>query len=171
MESNQKITRNQLSTIYRGWDKQQFDHREFIDHLLGVGLTLLDLDIAIVSRIEGRKYIVEHCVGGEIPIGQEFRLSITYCSLTIQHQNTFSIHDVAVSEYLDHPCFKEFKLTRYIGIPIMKDGQIYGTVNFSSPESRTSPFTTGQKAIVKLIAESINLSLYARNVETNDPSV
>jgi len=124
---------------------------------------LLGLDIAIVSRIEGRKYIVEHCVGGEIPIGEVYRLSITYCSLTIQQQNTFSIHDVQVSEYLDHPCFKEFRLTRYIGIPIMKDGQIYGTVNFSSPKPQTSSFSDEQKAIVKLIGESINLSLLARD--------
>ncbi len=42
------------------------------------------------------------------------------------------IDDMGSSEYSGHPCYEAFQLEAYIGVPLLVDGQRFGTLNFSS---------------------------------------
>ncbi|HSG23363.1 MAG TPA: ATP-binding protein, partial [Azonexus sp.] len=56
------------------------------------------------------------------------------------------------SEYAGHPCFQDFQLAAYIGMPIRVDGEIFGTLNFSSAQGRSRDFDPSDLEFVRLLA-------------------
>ena len=106
-----------------------------IREILRTGLQTLGLDIGIVSHITGEQYIVVQCesTGEGIAAGTEFELQDTYCSDVIRTGKTRFYKDVAeITEMLKHPCYLNTQLRAYIGTPIIVNGSIWGTLNFSS---------------------------------------
>ncbi|MEQ9317871.1 MAG: PAS domain S-box protein, partial [Polyangiaceae bacterium] len=84
----------------------------------------LGCDAAILSRISGRKYFVEHvhAPGLSLERGQVFQLGTTYCALTVEAGDVVAIHDMGQSEHRGHPCYEAFSLETYIGIVIRVAG-------------------------------------------------
>jgi len=148
--------------LFEGWRNIPFDTDAQLQNLLAVGLDYLKLDIAIISRIHGKQYTIEHCVGEGLERGQQFDLGITYCSITTRQNQVLAIHNMAISEHFRHPCYEAFKLETYIGSPTRLNGNIYGTINFSSTESRDTSFTDEQRLFVQLMGEVVNWSLLSR---------
>ena len=113
------------------------------------------LAIGIVSRVKGDSYMVE-CVhqpeGAGIEVGQAFSLGSTYCAITLQADDVVSIDDMRTSAYSEHPCYEAFRLESYLGAPIRVDGELYGTLNFSSPDARPRRWSETDRDLVRLLA-------------------
>ena len=109
--------------------------QEEMKKILLDGLDKIGLDIGIISHIVGNKYVVylSESTGERIPAGTEFDLEDTYCTDVVQAKSTKYYKDVAeISEMLKHPCYLNTQLRAYIGTPIFIDGEIWGTLNYSS---------------------------------------
>jgi PAS domain S-box-containing protein len=126
-----------------------------IGELIELGLLVFNLDIGIVSRIDGDIYTVEHIVGSEgVPaVGTEFDLGDTYCVHTLKANGPTSFHNVGESTIRTHPCYRKFGLEAYIGSPLVVDGKRYGTLNFSSPARRHKPFSNTEMSLISLFAQ------------------
>lgn len=85
--------------------------------------------------------------------GQVFPLGDTYCSITLQVDEAFSISHMEKSPHKRHLCYHIFNLESYIGAPIEIDDQLYGTLNFSSPEPYSTGFTEADLDFVRLLGE------------------
>ncbi|MEM9491808.1 MAG: GAF domain-containing sensor histidine kinase, partial [Myxococcota bacterium] len=59
----------------------------------------------------------------------------------------------AASEWSSHPAYIDFKLESYLGAPVMVFGDVFGTINFSSPSPRKEPLTSADHQLVELMAE------------------
>ncbi|PJF38500.1 MAG: hypothetical protein CUN55_17110, partial [Phototrophicales bacterium] len=118
-------------------------------------LDILNLDIGIISHIEGDIYTVIYTVAppDTLSPGQTFETGNTYCDITIQEDNVIAIEHMKESSYQAHPCYAAFALECYIGAPIYIDDKPYGTINFSSPTPRTKRFTSTEIALVRLAAQ------------------
>ena len=121
----------QITNEYRkGFDSQ-------IAQLLIMGLERFDLDIGILSKVEGNHYRVEHCIapdGVELQSGDTFDYRSTYCEITCKSIGPIGIeHCGKHDKYATHPAYQSFGLESYIGIPIFVNEELYGTLNFSSP--------------------------------------
>lgn len=116
---------------------------------------LLGLEIAIISRIHSDTYIIEQYFpsGVELYKGQEFELGNTYCSITLDSEGPFSVPHMAESEYNMHPCYNAFHLESYIGIPLEVNGEIYGTINFSSSHPKEHGFSNSDHDLITLLGE------------------
>ncbi len=133
-----------------------------IAQILEFGLAHFGLSLGCVSRISDGQYIVEHSVGvGENPRrpGDRFDVDSTYCRHTLAAGHAWARHDFANSEFADDVCFRTFGRGAYIGAPVQVDGQVYGTVNFTSVEPRSRPFTDGDVALVELTARWLGMEL------------
>lgn len=122
---------------------------------LALGARQLKLDIAIISRIEDQRYVVQYLdAPPEVTVseGQEFALGKTYCALTLQQNDLVAIDEMGRSTYSNHPCYREFQLETYIGMPLVVQGKIHGTLNFSSPHPYSRVFDQGDRNFVRMLA-------------------
>ncbi|NTV72142.1 MAG: response regulator [Azonexaceae bacterium] len=123
-------------------------------HALKVAAEYLELEFGIISRIQGDEYRIVAQVSppDTLADGQTFPLGITYCSTTLSTGDLLAIPDVPKSEHAGHPCFREFGLAAYIGIPIWLRGEIFGTLNFSSAAGKADGFRSFDLEFVRLLS-------------------
>ncbi len=128
-----------------------------LNTLLQIGIDLLDLEIGIISKVEGTDYIVLHFQPSTAPFsqGQIFELGQTYCDITYKAHNVVDIDHMKESEYESHPCYQQFALEAYIGAPILVNEQRFGTLNLSSSQPRQDPFTQVDKEFISLMSRLV----------------
>ena len=134
----------------------ELGYAERIEAMLQLGIDHFGLDLAIQSRIRGRDYLVEHCVdrNDSLEPGSVFSVAGTYCIHVLNAGQPVGFHYAGQSEIQNHPCYQDFGLEAYIGGTIFLDGEVYGTLNFSS-SSPCAPFTRDDLVFVQLIADSV----------------
>ena len=127
------------------------DIEEKIARLLQLGCEALSLPLGIVSCIEDSSYTVHHVHGPDWAPepGAAFDVSATYCTHTLIADDVTHFHYAGASEIADHPCYLNFGLESYIGVPLRVDSKRVGTLNFSSPDKR--------KAFLPIEAELVRL--------------
>ncbi len=125
---------------------------ELLNDLLIQGSKHLDLSIGIISNINGQNYkVITSAINGlittpddnySIKVGSEFELAETYCSDVIRESAIKYYHDVEnISSMKKHPCYTAHQLRAYIGSPLHLNGEVFGTINYSSLEPREHDFS------------------------------
>lgn len=132
-----------------------------LTELLEVGCQTTGLEIGIISKIEGDKYTVRsvHTPDGSIETGDRFDLESTYCEVVVAQDSVCAFSDAISAGKSSHPAYQQFELESYIGVPLVVDGNRYGTLNFSSPTTRESEFGTLERTFVELLAELVSSEL------------
>lgn len=127
---------------------------EQMQQALTVGAEHLGLEFAIISHVDGDVYQIVSQVSppDTLSNGQKFSFADTYCNITLASQEVVAISNMGESAHARHPCYQAFKLEAYIGVPIKVDGEIYGTVNFSSPQAYHRAFDDSDKEFITLLA-------------------
>lgn len=159
---------NNLKALHRldTTDYQDFTTR-FSDYL-ATGCQILGFPTGIISRIEGNIYRIQALRSPWDFLEQdgEFALQDTYCAETLKNRETLAYYNVAeISELAEHPCYKTANLQSYLGTPIWVNGEIYGTLNFSSQEIRVQKFEVQEKEIIELMAQSLGKAIAADQIE------
>ncbi len=119
---------------------------------------------------------------------QEFNLADTYCTAVASTKKTvaYNHRDQIVVEqthlscmenrelatavanqqpWQDNPLYQKLGLESYLGTPIFVKGEIYGTLNFSSTQSRSKRFDTQQQEIIELMAQSLGRFIAAHQIQ------
>lgn len=155
-----EVALNKLHAITSSRDLN-FEQR--VKAILNLGCEHFGLPIGIFSKIDGEKYVIQYAVHPDdaLDSGLTFELGVTYCSHVYQANDVQGFSHVSHSRIATHPCFSSFGLEAYLGAPIFVDGQRYGTLNFSSPDS-TRSFTGQDIELVRMFAEWVGHEI-ARN--------
>ncbi|MEM7348156.1 MAG: GAF domain-containing protein, partial [Chloroflexota bacterium] len=126
--------------------------------VLEVGVKLLDLELGIISQVEGDTYTVLyfHPSNPIIEENRVFPLGKTYCDITFNAYDIVKIDHMQKSTYHNHPCYKAFALEAYIGAPIWVGMRRFGTLNFSSTKPRETPFTQADVDFVNLMSQLVS---------------
>ena len=142
---------------------QPGDFEETIQRLLVLGREQVDLDVGILSHVDGERFEVVQAVDSAETIvpGDVFELRDTICELTIRSDPTdvVTLPDVEQALPRTFPGLQERELKVYIGTCIVVNGDIYGTVSFWSQSASAEEFTKSQREIIKLIAQWIGREL------------
>ncbi|MDN3610151.1 diguanylate cyclase [Vibrio ostreicida] len=140
-----------------------------IIQLLMLGLERFNLDIGILSKIEGDKYTVLHSVSPEnigISSGDQFNYHSTYCHITCGSFGPVFVEHIGIHrQYSKHPAYKALGLESYIGIPIFVEDEVYGTLNFSSAVPYPRKFQEIDIDALKLMATWVEVEIIRRNQE------
>lgn len=128
--------------------------RERLERALDLVARHLGLEFAIISQVRGDTYTIYAQVAPPDTLhdGQSFSLGNTYCDITLRQAGVVAIPEMRTSPYLGHPCYQAFKLEAYIGAPIHVGGEVFGTVNFSSPRPYQRSFDLADMEFVSLLA-------------------
>ncbi|MEM7180908.1 MAG: ATP-binding protein [Spirochaetota bacterium] len=133
---------------------------ENMQELLTLGTQLLNLDLGIISEIEGESYTVLHFYPQDSGLvkGQIFPFQNTYCNITYTHNSVIAIDSMKNSEFAQHPCYENFGLEAYIGVPLEINGKRFGTINFSSQKQNPSLFNAYDYEFIKALGEWVSLA-------------
>ena len=167
MEENELRQRTSLRHLNEIAALSHLPLAEQFKQALMVGAAHLGLEFGIVSHIVEDTYHIVSQVSppDTLQDGQTFPFGQTYCSMTIARNDVLAIDDMGHSPHMGHPCYQAFQLEAYIGAPIRLDGEIYGTVNFSSPHPYRRPFDEGDKEFVQLLARWVESAMERSRVE------
>jgi GAF domain-containing protein len=116
------------------------------------GRQFFDLEVGIISKICNERYEVFAGLT-QLPFfkeGDVFKLAETYCSEVVRTQRTIYYNQVGlIGEMRFHPVYRSLHLESYIGTPIKVDGQLWGTLNFSSIQAKEIKFSDKEIAYIE----------------------
>lgn len=157
---------------------QQLTFAQKVQALLALGCQRFGLDIGILAQVEGEQYqVVEaYAPHANIVNGTIFTLQQTYCRETLQADGPLCFAHAGDSPWATHPCYQAFRLEAYLGTAVTISHQIYGTLSFSSPNARPTPFRASDQEFLSLMAQwiggemerhqkSAQLQAYATKIE------
>ncbi len=143
---------------------KETDFESKVCALLTTGCAQLELPVGLLSHVVGDRYEVVAAVtpDNSIQRGQVFALGQTYCVETLRTDAPVGFEHAAASEWRTHPAYKFCRLEAYLGIRLTVAGEIYGTLNFMSPEPRAVHFTDTDRKILRLMAQWVENVLERR---------
>ncbi len=144
---------------------QPFDER--VRALLELGRRYFGLNTGILARVIEERYEVIEVVSEDTKIekGAVFPLGETYCKNTLQAAGPIGFENAAKSKWASHPVYNQCQLNAYIGVPILVQGSVYGTLNFSSAVPRQEKFTQADNDFLQLMATWISEELERKRSE------
>ena len=146
-----------------------FDER--LQRALALGCEYLDLETGILTHIEGdfQRIVEAHGPHEGIQPGDECALSEAYCRKTIESDEPMTVEHAAEAGWEDDPAYERFGLETYVGVKLMVDGDLYGTVCFADRSPRETGFSELELAFVDLldrgIASTLERHTYERELE------
>jgi len=94
--------------------------------------------------------------------GMEFELQNTYCEAVIHNEDFVSyLHVGRIPTMILHPVYVAVQLESYMGVPLYNNGQIDGTLNFSSFQVREQAFSDEEITLIKSIGKKIESIIYS----------
>ncbi len=132
----------------------------FADYLQ-TGCTIFNLSTGIVSRVEDSAYEILAVQSPlDLSVGYKARCQDTYCVEIAESKKTVAYpHVEKIPEMQNHPAYLNFKLESFIGTPILVDGTLYGTLNFSCIKPRSVEFEAHEREVIELMARDIGQSI------------
>ncbi|MGI9227455.1 MAG: GAF domain-containing protein [Gammaproteobacteria bacterium] len=132
------------------------------EQLLKDGKENLDLQVGIVSKVDGDNYklIAIDDVANEFKPGEVLHVNKTYCRDVIAERKTIALTEIdGIRGLQQHPLYAVNTLEAYIGAPIILNENVWGTINFTSMVVRPAKFSSSDIKLVNsyagLIAESL----------------
>ncbi|MDE4173028.1 PAS domain S-box protein [Phaeobacter sp. PT47_59] len=149
-----------LANLYRVSSDQSLDTAQKIDEILKMGCAHFQTDSALVSWVRGETYTVlySHSEIAEIERGSVFKIADCCCARALETNGPVACNSSQDNACGPHPCYSLFVLETYIGVPLIVDGTLFGTVNFTSSETR-APFESSDLELIKMFAAWISQQL------------
>ncbi|GGA55637.1 GAF domain-containing protein [Okeania sp. KiyG1] len=152
-ESKETIQALYKITSARG---RSFEQR--LQGLLAMGRKYFNMEIGILSHIQGDRYEV---IAAQLPSkatikGAVFELKQVYCEETMQSKDVVCIESANTSKWKNHLCHTTFGLKSYMGIRVICNGEVYGTLSFSSLSSQSKPFSGVNQELLKLMSQWVS---------------
>ncbi|TKS58662.1 MAG: hypothetical protein EWM72_02856 [Nitrospira sp.] len=145
------------------------DWEQRLHRILTLGCSSLELSTGMVTRIDGDLYEIQQIVNYESrhPSEGRYQLRGSYCEWTTQSRETIVYSSPDQSDW--SPPSEDLLGTpqAYAGMAIHVNGAVYGTLSFSSMESRARAFAGYEKTFLKLTAQWVGHELERKDAETN----
>jgi diguanylate cyclase (GGDEF)-like protein/PAS domain S-box-containing protein len=153
--TDRKKTERTLAELYAITSTRELSHEDKIAEILRLGTEHFEVPFGIISHVIDDHYTITHAQSpnGELAPGTSFPLQDTYCMLTLASAEPLATANASSSEFAKHPCHQIFSLETYIGAPLLVDGEIHGTINFTAPEMRKRSFSPSDLQIVRQFAD------------------
>lgn len=131
-----------------------------IAEALKLGAEFLEMEMAIISKIDLNtdEYTIIHQYSNSAALenGIVFSLDCTFCDITIKANDLVAIEHMKNSPYNTHPCYSRVNAESYIGIPLIHENKLFGTVCFSSAKKKDRKFYESELEFIRLLAKWVN---------------
>lgn len=163
VEEHTRALRKSEERLARLYDiiASDLDFADKTRKLLAYGCDQLDLQIGVLSRVSQGEITILYAStpANQLEEGRTYPLNESYCSQTLKHQVITSVTHAGESDWRYLHCYAQHPLECYIGTPIYTGGRLYGTLSFSDPEPRDTPFSQAEQELVQLMAQWLSMEL------------
>lgn len=151
--SKTRAIENLMARLFKISSDQNRGTDEKIQAILQMGCAHFQTDSGLVSWVRGDDYTVLYSYSdiAEIERGGRFKIDDCCCARVLAENGPVACNSSKDNGCAPHPCYSLFVLETYIGVPLIVDGELFGTVNFTSPETRP-PFEPGDLELIKMFA-------------------
>src|SRR5919199_1097377 len=168
--TERKRTEETLRALYKVSTARKLSFDQRLQGLLALGRRRFGLEMGALGRVENNLYqVIAAQVPPKsnfpIPKGNIWSLEKTYCSVTLGAREPIAFESAGLSSWSSHPAYKSRRIEAYIGMPVVVAGKVYGTLSFFSLQPRQHPFTAGDKALLKLMAQWVGAFLERQQSE------
>jgi len=132
---------------------------ELLTQALSLAVRYLGVGTGVVSEVNAGRYQVRICFSMRdewLPADKELPLGQTYAGLVISARDVVAEDDIPGSVLADHPAYRHSADESYIGAPLWVQGQLYGTLCFSSRKSRQHEYDRLDKDFVRLLGRWVS---------------
>lgn len=146
-----------IRALYEITSSSKNDLEHCIQELLNFGCVQFGLNIGVLAKIEGDRYDV---VAAKLPNqillkGISLPLKLVYCQEVVRLGKLLCLQEVSKTPWREHLGYAQLKLESYLGTPVFVNGQIYGTLSFSSHHSFASSCKAVHKELLRLMSQWI----------------
>lgn len=130
-----------------------------LQRALSLGARYLGLASGVISTIKDDSYRVRVAYSAKNKrtlVTHSQQLAENYCSLAVLAKDVIAEDDIPSSHYRHHPAYTLTQVESYIGAPLWVNGEICGTLAFSSSKSRHHQYDKLDKDFVRLLARWIS---------------
>ena len=130
-----------------------------LQDLLAIGCQQFGMEMGVFARVTGKDYTVMQVhneSSANISAGDRFELGSTFCMLVCATRDTVCQADVRNSEWSDHPAYRDSLLRAYFGTPITVNGEMFGTLDFSSSRPAPKACVASVCKIIKILGGWLN---------------
>jgi len=158
-----------IRSLYQVASDPKLNFEERLQRLLAMGRMRFKTEIGMLSRIEGDRYEI---IAAQVPPGFPFSLNAgdgmelkqTFCSETITREEPISFEAAGNSEWRSHAAYSTFfKLETYIGVRVVAEGKVHGSLCFSSPRRREQKFKVSDRQFLELMAQWVGNEIERNN--------
>jgi PAS domain S-box-containing protein len=151
--------------LYEVMDDSAMSLAEKQRRALAIGREFLGVEHGHVQRRDDNStmdtVVVSDGDNSELTDGVTLDHATTYCRRVIDSDGPIALTNAPAQGWADDPAYQQHGLYCYLGTTIFVNGDVYGTVCFSSREPREAAFASEEKAAVELLAR-----LLGREIET-----
>lgn len=144
-------TWNRLNLMFRDRD---LSHEERIQLVLNSGCDVLNLSMGVLTRIDYDRQTVMYSTSKKLQ-DVKFNLYDSLCQFTVEHGDLIASHDLTDTDWRKFGIIKPLQFGTYIGVPIVINKQVFGTLFFASNKPRRESFTVREEAFLKMMATAI----------------
>ena len=146
-----------LQEVYELVSDPDRPFEEKVDGLLSIGRRVLRTEYATVSRVEDDRYTFEvvQAPDDRIEEGTVVPISVTNCERVVRTEHTLVLDEIEADapELASRAGNVEFGLARYVGAPVLVDGDVHGTICFYDSRTRDEPFSAWEVTFVDLLSQ------------------
>ncbi|MBN1446584.1 MAG: response regulator [Bacteroidetes bacterium] len=159
---------DQLKQLHRLNTAQYHNFDDLFEDALRTGVEMFGLETGLITRLDGDHFEIHAARSPHhgLHAGVHFRRDGTYCRQVADTRRTILLHRTDDdTDVEDCTLDGTLRAEAYLGTPIRVQGQIYGTLCFSSLTPRMEAFRPGDGEIIEMLAQSIGHYIGAQMTE------
>ncbi len=156
-----------LRGLYEVTADAEFSFEEKIDRLLRMGCAQFGLEAGVLGKVDDTLYeVIQSHTPGSLPCrGLTCDPEHTLCREVIVSGEPLGIEHVGGSAWAAHPAYQIWKQEAYLGTPVVVGGKPFGALCFTGSSPAASPFTAGDKDLLRLMAQWVGGEMLRRKAE------
>jgi len=165
-EEESRVHAEILRSLHQIVADQELSVEDKIHRLMVIGCARFRVEVGALTRIEGQQCSVLEVIStdGSIPQCETLDARHVFCGYTVQRPEPLAISNVGASEWKNGPCHSS-GVEAYIGTRVLVNGKVFGTLSFFSLSPRSTPFTSTDLEVLKLMAQWIGSEMHRQQAE------
>lgn len=160
-EAALQLSEERLQLLHQIISNPYTDHTEKVNQLLRLGCQQFGLENGAVTKREPTHFEVTYVAsaGNTVAPGLQCPVELTYCQETVRRNDLFELEHAGASDWRGHPAYATYGVETYFGMPVQCGNQTYGTLCFTSLTPRQTPFSSGDRDLLRLMTQWISAEL------------